>query len=207
MDKISIAILILLILGVTAVPQRQQSHFVTTGVGISVHLGQPPGPFAVGEPIHVRVDLSNDSKQTLMVCRDLDIGSESCFWEFETRDASDHSLPTGKLAADRIPAAPAPFPNALISNWTALAPKYKYGTMLSLELALPWKPQPGHHTVWKLQPGRYRVRAILTSDGPSGESVYNDLPHYPNELASLPYPGWKGKAVSNWVSITIIEAK
>jgi hypothetical protein len=143
------------------------------------------------------MEVSNDSKQTLMVCRDLDIGSHSCFWDFETHDASGRILPVLKFAADRFIQAPAPFPNALISNWIALAPKYKYGMMLTLGLALPGKPKPGHYT----------VRAILSSDGPGAQSVYNDLLHYPNELTNLPYPGWRGKAVSNWVSITIIAAK
>lgn len=197
MDKISIATLILLILGVTAGQQKQQPHFVTTGLGISVRLHQPPGPFAVGEPIQVQVDISNGSKQTLLVCRDVDITSDSCHWEFQSRDASGRISPGWKFAADRFPGTPAPFPTALISNWIALAPKYKYGTMLSLDLAFPSTPKPGHYT----------VRAILTSDGPGGESVYNDLLHYPNELVNLPYPGWKGKAVSNWISITIIAAK
>jgi hypothetical protein len=137
----------------------------------------------------------------------LEVGSQSCFWDFETRDASGRISPGAKFVVDSIPGTPAPFPSALISNWVALAPKYKYGTMLNLELALPWKPQPGQHTVCKIQPGHYMVRAILSSDGPGGQSVYNDLLHYPNELANLPYPGWKGKAVSNWVSITIIAAK
>lgn len=195
--KISVATVILLIFEVSAAPQKQQPHFVTTEVGISVHLHQPTGSFAFGKPIEVQMDVTNDSKQTLMVCRDLDIGSEACFWDFETRDASGHGLPVLKYAFDRLIEAPAPFPGALISNWIALAPKYKYGMMLTLGLALPGTPKPGH----------YRVRAILTSNGPSGESVYNDLLHYPNELASLPYPGWKGKAVSNWVSITIVASK
>ncbi len=143
------------------------------------------------------MDLSNDSKQTLIVCRDLNIGSDSCHWEFESRDASGRILPGWSFAADRLIETPPPFPNALISNWIALAPKYKYGTVLGLDLAFQSSPKPGHYT----------VRAILTSGGPSGESEYNDLLHYPNELANLPYAGWKGKAVSNWVSVTIIAYK
>ena len=88
------------------------------------------------------MDMSNDSKQTLLVCRDLDIGSESCFWDFETRDASGRILPVLKYAFDRFVEAPATFPNALISNWIALAPNYKYGMTLTLGLALPGKPKP-----------------------------------------------------------------
>lgn len=207
MGKTSVAALILLALGVTTGQGKQQPRFVTTGVGISVHLHQPPAPFAIGKPIKIQVDLSNDSKQTLLICRDVDTTSDSCHWEFESSDASGRISPGLNYAADRIPGSPSPFPNALISNWIALAPDYKYETMLNLDLAFPWKPQSANHAVWKIQPGRYRVRAILTSDGPSSQSVYNDLVHYPNELANLPYPGWKGKAVSNWVSITIISAK
>src|SRR5690348_11211431 len=86
MIKVFAALFILVAIGITAVPQKQQPQFVTTGVGISVHLRQPPGPFVFGKPIAVQMGVSNDSKQTLMVCRDLDIGSESCFWDFETRD-------------------------------------------------------------------------------------------------------------------------
>ena len=194
MREISAGIFFVVALGIASVVQAQQPHFVTTADGISVHLNQPPGPFTAGKFIQVQVDVTNDSKQTLLVCRDLDVGNHSCYWDFETRDASGRVLPVLKYAFDRFIEAPVPFPNALISNWIALAPKYKYGTMLGLGLALPGTPKPGH----------YRVRATLTSDGPSGESVYNDLLHYPNELANLPYTGWKGKAVSNWVSITII---
>lgn len=197
MRKLSAGIFVVLALGVASAAQAQQPHFVTTADGISVHLHQPTGSFAFGKPIDVQMDVSNDSKQTLLVCRDLDIGSHACFWDFETRDASGRMLPSLNYAFDRFIEAPVPFPNALISNWIALAPNYRYGMMLTLGLALPGKPKPG----------RYRIRTILTSDGPSGESVYNDLLHYPNELANLPYPGWKGRAVSNWVSITIVAHK
>lgn len=100
-------------------------------------------------------------------------------------------------AVDWFTGTPAPFPNALISNWIALAPKYKYGATLDLGMAFHGNPRPGH----------YAVRVTLTPGGPSSQSVYNDLLHYPNELANLPYPGWTGKAVSNWVSITIIPRK
>lgn len=197
MYKASASVIALFALSVMAGAQKPQPHFVTTVAGIAVHLHQPRSPFVVGEPIQVHVDLSNDSKQTLLVCRDVDITSDSCHWEFESRDASGRISPGLSYAADRFPGTPAPFPSALISNWIALAPKYKYGTMLNLDLAFPSTPKPGHYT----------VRAILTSDGPGGESVYNDLLHYPNELANLPYPGWKGKAVSNWISVTIIAPK
>ena len=197
MNKMVKTIVILILLGVPPSLQSQQPHFATTGTGISVRLRQPSGPFAAGEPIRVLAELSNDGNQTLLVCRDVDITSDFCHWEFESRDASGRVSPGLGYAADRFPNAPAPFPNALISNWIALAPKYEYETKVSLELAFPSKPKPGH----------YAVRAIFTSDGPSSQSVYNDLVHYPSELAALPYPGWKGKAVSNWVSITIVAPK
>lgn len=197
MREISAGIFVVLALAVASIAQVPEPHLVTTADGISVHLHQPPGPFAVGKFIQVQMDVTNESKQTLIVCRDVDITSDACHWEFEARDASGRILPTLNYAADRFIEAPAPFPNALISNWIALAPKYKYGTALDLGLALPGMPRPG----------RYRVRAILSSLGPSGGLYYNDLLHYPKELSDLPYPGWKGKAVSNWVFITIVAHK
>jgi hypothetical protein len=89
---------------------------------------------------------------------------------------------------------PAPFSEALISHWIALGPRDTYGTTIDLELAL------GRN----LPPDRYRVTAILSSDGPNSPSFYNDLVHYPEELAELPFAGWKGTTRSNAVSIEII---
>lgn len=180
----------------TAKARSPHPKLKTVRAGLAVYLHKPQGPFKIGAPMRLEVDFSNDGKQPFLVCRDLSIGSESCFWQFETRDASGRPLPTAQLVADRIPGAPAPFPDALVSNWIALAPNYRYGMMLNIENALP-EPRPGHYT----------VRATLTSDGPGSQSVYNDLLHYPKELANLPYPGWRGRVVSNWVSIDIVSAK
>ena len=197
MRKISAAILVVLALGIAVAQQTKQPHFATSDTGISVHLHQPHGSFVAGQSVQVQVNLYNEGKQTLIVCRKLEVGNQSCFWDFEMRDASGHMLPTGKLAVDSIPGPPAPFPEALISNWIALAPKYQYGTMLWLDFAFPPKPRPGN----------YKVRAILHSLGPSGDLYYNDVRQYPEELAKLPYAGWNGKAVSNWISVTIVAAK
>jgi|GEM_PF-5786575 len=197
MHKATFGVVMLLAFSFRAGAQKPQPRFVTTDEGILVHLHQPRSPFLAGESIRVRAYLSNNSKHTLLVCRDVDMTSDSCHWEFESRDASGRISPGWKYAADRLLGTPAPFSSALISNWIALAPKYEYGTTLDLDLAFPSKPQPG----------RYTVRAILSSQGPNSPSMYNDLARYPKELANLPYPGWKGKAVSNWVSITIIGAK
>lgn len=197
MNKWTVGTLILVAFGVFARAQTPQPNLKTVDVGLAVRLHQPLVAIRAGEPIQVAVDLSNEGKQPILICRDLEFLSESCHWQFETRDASGRQLPGVMGVADRIVGAPMPFPNALISNWLTLAPNYKYGTMMDLEDAIPSKARPG----------RYTVRAILTSDGPGAQSVYNDLLHYPDELANLPYPGWKGKAASNWISVNVVSTK
>jgi hypothetical protein len=194
-EKSSFAILLLLAVVFAAGAQNQYSHFKTTETGLTIKLYQPARSLSLneGEPVHLEVELANDSKQTFLVCRDLNVGSDFCGWQFETRDALGHFLPTAQVVADRVVGTPAPFSNALISNWVALGPHYTYGTMLDIETAFPPSARAG----------RYTVRAIFVSGGPAGQSVYNDLLHYPNDLANLPYLGWKGAAKSNWVQVRI----
>jgi len=174
-----------------------QSPSKTRSQGISVRLVQPDHKFGVKDLIPLRVELANESDQTLFVCRELYIGNTYCRWEFEVHDPSGRLLPEWKAAGDYPVGPPKPFPNALTSNWIALPSHYTYGTEVEVAGLLGKCPRPG----------RYILKASLSSDGPGAETIYNDLLRYPNELAALPFAGWKGKAQSNAISIEIDRGK
>ena len=189
-------VLISVVLGTLTGGSGYSSRIGTRSAGISVHVVQPQHAFGQKDSIPLHVDVSNEDKQTLLVCSNLE-SSEFCSLVFEARDAAGHQIPTVTGApADRGEGTPEPFPNVLISNWVALAPHYTYGTIIDFRYELGVNLRPGH----------YKVKAILSSDGPAA-LVYDDLRHYPEELAALPFPGWKGKVESNWVSIEIVASK
>lgn len=167
------------------------------GATISLRLVQPQTKFGNKESIPLRVEVSNDGVQTLLVCREINFTGKFCSWDFDIRDASGRSVPRWRTAGDRVVGNPDPFPNALIANWIALAPHYSYGTTIDLVDVL------GPNS----KPGRYKLKASLTSYGPDSASVYNDLLHYPKELSELPYSGWKGTAETNSISIDIVTSK
>jgi hypothetical protein len=168
----------------------------TRSGGISVRLIQPQHGFGAKGSLPLRVDITNEGNETLLVCRNLAY-DHFCSWAFEIHDSAGHAVPLWAFAGDSIVGSPAPFANALISNWIALAPHDTYGTTIDLGLVLGPHPRAG----------RYEVKVTFSSDGPDSQSVYNDLLHYPQELAALPYPGWKGTAQSNSVSVEIVASK
>jgi hypothetical protein len=197
MSRFFQAALILALCGVVRPLLSQSSPPAIRGTEVSVHFVQPQHAFDTKESIRLRVELTNVSHQTLLVCRDLDFTSDSCSWGFDVHDASGRSVPGEGIVGDRGEGTPDPFPNVLISNWIALAPHYVYGTAIDVSLALGPNPRPG----------RYKVKATLFSGGPDEASSKNDLPRYPKELAALPFRGWKGKAESNSVWIQIAAKK
>jgi hypothetical protein len=185
---------VLVLCGVVSQGSSQSSPSETRGMGISVHFVQPRHAYGDKDRIRLRVEVSNKGSQTLLVCRDLSYSSDFCTWDFEVRDASGRGVPGWKVIGDRGEGAPDPFPNFLISNWIALAPDYTCSTMI--DVPIRWLSSP--------PPGRYWVKATLSSAGPTTTSHKNDLRQYPNELAALPFPGWRGKTESNsvWIQIT-----
>lgn len=164
---------------------------------ISVRLIQPLHAFRSKQVVRLRVELSNEGNQTMLVCRDLDFTSDSCRWGFEVHDASGRPVLGENIVGDRGDGPPDPFPNVLISNWIALAPHYVYSTAIDVSLALGPNPRPG----------RCKVKGTLFSGGPGEASSKNDLPRYPKELAALPFVGWKGMVESNSVWIEIVSSK
>jgi hypothetical protein len=197
MPRIFQATLVLALLAFVTPRSSRPSPRATTTPKVSVHFVQPQHSFGNKESIRLRVEISNEGDQTVLVCRDLDFTSDSCSWRFEVHDASGRSVPGEGIAGDRGEGPPDPFPNVLISNWIALAPHYVYGTAIDVSLAFGENPRPG----------RYKVKGTLFSGGPGEASDNNDLPRYPKELAALPFQGWKGKAESNSVWIQIVATK
>lgn len=164
---------------------------------ITIHLSQPKDVYPAGASIPLTASITNRGNQILIMCRDLGPSSHLCFWEFQARDESGNAMPALRGAGDSVPSPPSSFANSLISNWIALAPHYTYATTIDAQSALGSNPRPG----------LYSIRAVLSSDGPNARSEYNDLLHYPEKLASLPYQGWRGSTKSNWVSVRIIQAR
>lgn len=196
MPKAIYAFLVFVMCGAMTQGISQSSSIEARNQGISAHCVQPQHAFGTKDSIPLRVEVTNEGEQTLLMCRDLDIASDFCNWDFEVYDASGRPVSGWKMVGDRVEGHTHAFPNVLISNWIALAPHYAYGT--TIDLALFLGPDP--------LPGRYKVKATLSSSGPGDPSTKNDLVHYPKELAALPFPGWKGKAESNWVWVEIVKS-
>ena len=173
--------------------EPQSTRQSANGSAISVRLVQPDYTFRPEDPFEVRVEINNVSDQTLLICRDLSVAStKSCSWTFSIHDATGRSVQSRGWSADRVVTKREDFATALITNWIATAPRYSYSTSIDISLAF-WQPAAG----------RYRLSATLRSDGPQGQSIYNDLSRYPDELAKLPYVGWSGDVQSNSIWITV----
>jgi len=63
---------------------------------LSLHFTQPTHSFTPDEPFEIEAILKNGGGQTILVCRDINIGpgnSQPCAWEFSVRDAAGGYLP------------------------------------------------------------------------------------------------------------------
>jgi hypothetical protein len=170
----------------------------TNSTVLSLRFVRPTHSFAADGPIEIQAVLKNEGSQTILVCRDLRVGtdnSQPCAWEFSVRDASGRNLPGPGCAsmADRGWTSRDDFAKDLIESWMALSPGYSYSTPINVARAFCYRPSPG----------RYEITGVLTSYGLDSPSINNPLAAYPHEIEKLPYTGWKGTIGSNKIWITI----
>jgi hypothetical protein len=203
---IAVALLPVLPLSSVQSPPKNSQHrealLHEAVTGISLRFVPPSRPFAANEDFQIQAILKNESAQTVFVCRQLSPGfgsDEPCDWEFSIRDAKGRALPGVGWAADRVLTSRDDFSTALIKHWIALAPGYSYSAPVNVSIAF-WKTP---------RPGRYEIIGAITSYGLDGQSIYNDLASYPDEIGKLPYPGWKGTIKSNkiWITIDLPRSK
>jgi hypothetical protein len=163
-----------------------------TSTDLSLRFIEPAHAFASDAELEVEVELKNEGSQTVLVCRNLDVGvgnSRPCSWEFPVRYPPGREPHSGcESAADGGYRPNDDFSSILIRNWMALSPEDSYRTHIKLRTAFCHKPSPG----------RYQITGLLTSYG-LGDNLAMD----PHEIEKLPYPIWKGTIISNKLWITI----
>lgn len=168
-----------------------------TTTDLSLRFIEPAHAFASDAALELEVELKNNGAQTVLVCRDLNVGavnSRPCAWEFSVRYPPGREPHEGcAYAVDRGFGPKDDFATVLIKDWVALSPGYSYHTHIDLGLAFCHRPRPG----------RYQITGLLTSYGLDDQSINNGLLTYPDEIKKLPYPGWKGAISSNKLWITI----
>jgi hypothetical protein len=164
---------------------------------ISVHLSVAKKTFKLGEPIELRVEISNQSNDVLFVGREIALKDPWIYslWlsVFDAKGQGSKQLvgwgepfPVGLEES---------FVDALVKGWIPLPPKYFYGTTVRLDEA-------GFYFLRK--PGHYRIAGGYYSRGMDAPLHYNRLSLSPEEIEKLPYKSWKGEVEANSIWIEIV---
>src|SRR2546423_313518 len=124
---------------------------------ITIRIEATEKVYATGEPVRVRVELSNSGRRDLLVGRNLSgVGKNPADVAFQVWDSEGRSLPTLAAASDCVMISnPDSLPTAVLRRWISLPPNSSYVTKVDL-------PVPSgtlKHT------GRYRIVATYISGG------------------------------------------
>lgn len=152
--------------------------------------------YGVGEPILVKVELSNDGREPIFVGSQIPVNETWIYRLTLGIDDEDGNSSPG-LWGGRFVAPPDPkdsFASALAKAWIALPAGYSYGTTIEIDSDM---------FEFLKKPGRYRLRAKYVSLGMDVPLYYNAVAKKPEEMAKLPFAGWKGETEGNslWIEI------
>jgi hypothetical protein len=177
----------LVVIGLTCVaparPQSEKTPLQPTDLEVRLSLSRQV--FTSDEPITVKVELSNRSKQSFFVGRNFPSAGNSPS-TLDTGLEDEHGNDLGGIAgaADYFGLYPKESFAATLSNgWILLPPGFFYGSVV--EVFVPQDKRP-------LKPGRYRIRAKYSSMGLTKQSEMNLVARSPEEVARLPFPSWAG---------------
>jgi hypothetical protein len=155
--------------------------------------------FSAGEPISVRIEVSNVGDAPLLLGSFIsrsNNGTPVSRIEFELKDNQGHAVtPSVEIISDSFADKKEPNPTtAFLRNYLLLYPGYSLTTSASIDEKL-FKELT--------KPGFYRLSATYTSNGLSYPPVYRQAGLSDDEVKSVPFTAWSGKISTNEVRFRI----
>ena len=148
--------------------------------------------YKLGEPIHVRVEISNAGEKDIFVGKEITrMAGWVTYLELILEDMDGNTSPYIFVHGLRVPLdLTEGLASILAKTWIPLAPGYFYATKIELS------PESFQ---FLRKPGRYRLRGIYYSVG-----VDLRCSTLKEEIEKLPYAFWKGEIGTNSIWIEIV---
>lgn len=168
---------------------------------ISVSMELAKKVFHLGEPMELKVEVTNIGQKPLLVPNHLSLFSgEMAYLEIELRDGKRLLSPRMAIINDRFsyPSKDNKSPSEIVLNSFILLPP---GTTFVQRIALFTHLSA---LKYELKPGTYKLRGYYSSGGLFYPPSYNTLGLNEDDVKSLPFEAWHGKLATNELSFTIL---
>ena len=157
--------------------------------------------FSVGETINAAVEISNQTRQPVVISNVVTIaGDSSGHIQFKLTDAAGKEFPSATLITDSFSRSYVPENSwsSVLGRWLVLYPGYSIKATLQVD-----------KTLFSIldTPGKYKLQAAYSSGGLSYPANYHQLGITDRDVAALRYSSWSGKILTNSVWITIVPPK
>ena len=194
--RIALCVLVALIFCSAASGQTDTARKEALDVRISL----AQRAFHLGEPIQLRLEISNIGHEALLVPNSVSLfGNSDAFLEIELRSRKGLVSPRMGMAVDCFP-TPAknkrPPSEIVLTSFLLLRPGTSYVQNIPLY-------------EYAIKPGSYTLRTYYASNGLFYPSMCGTLATQgltEEDVKSLPFQAWHGKVSSNETSFTILPA-
>lgn len=176
---------------------------------LDVRISLAQRAFHLGEPIQLRLEISNSGHEPLLVPNSVSLlGNSDAFLEIELRNRKGLVSPRMGMAVDCFPSFPTPAKNKrppseiVLTSFLLLRPGTSYVQNIPLYEHLS-------ALEYAIKPGSYTLRTYYVSNGLFYPSTCGTLATQgltEEDVKSLPFQAWHGKVSSNETSFTILPA-
>jgi hypothetical protein len=192
-----IPMLATLVLGPTTSGQNE----VDSKEAIKVQIGLGHKEFHLGEPIELKLEISNVGQKPLLIANSVSLyGNGDALLEIELRGGKGLLSPRMSMVGDCFPTPeknPKPASEIVLKSFLVLRPGTSYVQRL---------PIYEHLSALKygLSPGNYTLRTYYSSNGLLYPSMCGTQGLKDDDVKTLPFKTWHGKVGTNEVSFTVL---
>ena len=168
---------------------------------IKVHIALSRQTFHLGEPLDLRLEISNIGQEPLLIANSVSLfGNDDAFLEIELHGKSRLLSPHMGVAVDCFPTPeknPKPASEIVLTSFLVLRSGTSYAQRL---------PLYDHLAALKygLKPGSYTLKTYYSSRGLHSRSMCGTQGLTEDDVRSLPFKTWRGKVSTNEISFTIL---
>ena len=169
---------------------------------LEVRISPPESVVVLGETLRLRVEILNNGRQDVLVCKDFLSGACDLRFSFDPVARVPHAVVSKDCTPYEWSTHAAPPRNELerilVEDWVPIAPQHFYGVAVNLEpTAYP-----------ELQvAGNYRVSGRFSSGGFLDQYCYYKLKPFSKEVTDLPTKSWRGAVSTNAVLVRVSSKK
>ncbi len=167
---------------------------------ICVHLSAVRTKLSVGEPLALKVTITNTGTRPILIANSVSFGTSGLSRiEFTVVDSQGKVSPAMRLISDLFAPNPKVSPaTALLGSWLLLRPGDSWLSNTGIDKSL---------FEFMAKPGKYTLSGTYSSAGLSYSPTYHQLGLSKEDVDSLPYQSWSGKLPTNEIKFEVLPVR